>query len=125
MYKCNNFVKGKEIHNNIKQCINSNNIQIKTTLIEFYDHFMDRKFALNIFESIDKDEMDIVCISTMMKCFIDGGQYKNALGLYDDNNICDNICNVLTIRVCIDSGEYDKGKYIHRKMKDSVKNRFI
>ncbi len=56
---------------------------MKTTLIEFYNHFMDRKIALNIFESIGKNETDIVCISTMMKCFIDDGKYRNALDLDD------------------------------------------
>ncbi len=50
--------------------------------------------------------MDVVCVFTMMKCFIDGGKYRNALDLYDTGNIC------------IHLGEYEKGKCFHRKMKN-------
>ena len=125
--KSNNFNKGRQIHQSLR---NNESVKIQTTLIEFYNHFGKRSTAMDIFNSIKNDEMDIVSISSMMKCFIDNKDYESALDLYDktmsDYNLKqDDICHVLAVKACINTRNYDKGKMIHQSIKHMMKDKKI
>ena len=129
--QCNDCQKGKMIHNSIRDDVDKNDkVEVKTALIEFYNHFGQASVALNIFHSINKSKIDIVSISSMMKCYIDGNEYENALDLYDkvenDYHIeYDDICHVLAIKACIHTNNYDKGKSIHQRIKHLMNDKRI
>ena len=107
-----NFSKGRSIHSAIN--VKTADSQIKTVLIELYGHFGAVGDAENIFNSIDDRKMNIICIGAMMKVYVNNGDSKQALKLYDRfSSLNNDVTHLLAVKACIESRNYDKGKHIH------------
>ena len=82
----NNYIKGetfisKEWNINIKE-MNDYSIEFITTLMHFYGNKGDVTVARNVFDSIDKDKLNINCIACMMNVYKMNKEYDKALELY-------------------------------------------
>ena len=75
--------KLKHIYSLIK---NTNDVYIKTALINSFGKCNDTETAHTIFNSIGDTQLDINCINSLMTVFISNGQYENALDLYENDN---------------------------------------
>lgn len=76
--KSDNFEKGKQIH----QRINVVNVQLITSLIEFYGSFDDLQSAMHLFESVESK--NIICIGAMMKAYLNCAEYTKCIRLFED-----------------------------------------
>ncbi len=102
------------ISNKITNNNSENNFYAKTSLISVYSQCRDVTKALEIFKAIPPNQKDIVCVSAMLKCFIENEQSNQALRLYDTyaNVIGRNndVCNLLFIKACIGSDNCERAK---------------
>eukprot|EP01084_Bolivina_argentea_P213568 362672_1 len=95
--------------------INSYDIKLITTVIDFYGKNGDINDAFNIFNKIATNKKDIACAGAMMKCFIDNCQNDKAMQLYEQCNYQhDDTTNLLFIKACINSSNYDKCEQLIR-----------
>ncbi len=84
----------------IKAYVNSNNILIKTNLIEYCANNNAINNALNVYKSIDDTKKDIICPS--MKVYSNNENYSEGLDLCDNihNNERDKCYDLLVINAC-------------------------
>ncbi len=100
----------------------SNDIFIKTELINAYDICSDIKNTFNVFNSVDDNKKDIVFIGAMMKALVNNDYNEEALDVYNNNNNnnkLDDLFHVLAVKACInmnDINSFEKGKNIHKNI---------
>ncbi len=110
------FETRKSIHKKLKFSENNKHeIKMKTQLIDFYGIFNDISNAIDIFESVNRNEIDIVCIDANVKVFVNNGLYNETIELFDEmdikygNIIKDSTCYVLAIKACANIANIIKG----------------
>eukprot|EP01083_Nonionella_stella_P015236 42641_1 len=97
-----------------------NAIFIKTTFINAYSMCHQLPKSIDIFTQIPHAQLNMICVGSMMKRYMDHECYSDALSLYDSLDALDNdeihqneYCDSMAIQSCIHSGNFDKGKAIH------------
>lgn len=122
--KTNNFDKGKDIHSKTKiSKYLDNNVMLKTHLIEFYGYFGDIDSSNQIFDDIPDELRDVICISAMMKCFVNNHYNNEALDLYYKYHFLQNdISHLLAIKACSKLENQDKGNEIINSIKHNQAN---
>eukprot|EP01083_Nonionella_stella_P009098 26367_1 len=118
-------IKGKDnlsALNRIKSLMDSgyipNDVMCRTVVINSYARCGAMDYALNVFQSIHDTEKDSTCISTMMKAYIGNHRFDDALALYEEYDVLnDHVSHLYAIKACIQSGNVQKGKKIHSKLK--------
>ncbi len=80
----------------LNSALQSNDIHNKTNMIEFY---ANNYSSLNVYKSIDDSVRDIKCIGSMMKLYLNNGNYSEMLSLHNNINKTkrDNFCNLLAM----------------------------
>eukprot|EP01083_Nonionella_stella_P061012 159097_1 len=90
------------------------NIYIKTEFIRQFAHHNLLKNAQHIFESISRDKIDIIIVTTMMKALVHNKRNKEALQLYEQYDaLNDDVSHMLAIQACINMNDMDTGKTLH------------
>ena len=108
--KCNEYEKGKKINEQIQS---SDNVQIKTSQIDFFGAFGDLKSAQSAFYSIKSDKLGIVSVNAMMTALINNECNGEALRIYDAVKVQkDETTNVLAIRACANCKKIEVAKRI-------------
>eukprot|EP01084_Bolivina_argentea_P300117 517402_1 len=114
-YKCPE--KLKQIYSLIKH---TDDIFIKTALINALGKIHKIPSAEKIFNSITDKQRNIISINAMITALVNNEQYDNALELYDKyNKLSDNTSHLLALKACINSDNYMKGKDIHHNIYNS------
>lgn len=92
----------------------TNDIFIKTALINAYGNCSKLDEAINIFKSVDKHKIDHILISSLMKSYIKNNDAQAAILLYDQFNYIHNndVLTLLAIKSCVHINDYSKGKKI-------------
>ena len=117
--KSNDFEKGKQIHDMIRDVIKQD-IFTQTTLIHLYGHFGDMENAEMIFNTLPTDSLTPVTIAAMMKILSDNGCDDKALNLYDRfRNKTDDVVDLLAIKACTNLKDYGKGYEIIRSLSNT------
>ena len=112
----NDYEKGKQFAKKIILSDGYNHdLNLKTTLIDFYGHFGDILICEKIFNSLMNHQINIILTGVMMKVYINNDCPQKALLLYDkyDNNL---ITHGLALKACINCNDFQKGKSIHSKL---------
>eukprot|EP01083_Nonionella_stella_P158032 513766_1 len=125
--RLNDLKTGKQIHSKIQ---NHYDMQMQTTLIEFYGHFREIETCEKIFYSVKSHQLNVFLISAMMKMYINNHHSVKALALYHRHPLqTSTVTHGLAIKACIHSNDYQNGKTIHSDLmplKDSrIAARFI
>lgn len=128
-----NWTKGQSIHHQIGGelvNVNESNIQVVTTLIDFYGHFGDIEAAKALFASIGRGLVNIVSIGSMMKAFLQCECYVECIELFDDISMKygltpNVVCYDIVLDSCTKHTAYHIGKRIHRQMKETEDGRRI
>ena len=108
------ITKLTQIHDKVKD---TENLSILTALIDFYGVVGDVDAAKHIFDSIDVDERNTVCINVMLKVLVKNDMNKEVLELYDTNeNLQDDISHLSALMACRNLENQEKGQDIHRKI---------
>ena len=127
------------IHNGM---MTNNNVFVKTALMTAYAVLHEMDAAHKVFGSIHENDFDIICITAMMKIFVDSKQYTETLKLYDRidglrslqpnhhrnlhkydirgnvrNLHKDDICHSLALSACSKLGDIERGKLIIQHIK--------
>ena len=112
--------QGQHIYHNILSkhgSIDSLDLKLKTTLMDFYGHFGNIDQAKLLFDSIPSENKNVVCINTMMKTFVNNGYDNDALQLYDEYFLFhDNVTHLFAIKACINTDDFDKGNKIQERI---------
>ncbi len=111
--KTNDIHNLKHIHSLL---IINNDLSIATALIKQYGKLNDIDNALNVFDSIDKKERDHIIIGVVMQCLLNNKCYQKMFDLYECeefHKLHNDIINVLKLKACMDSKNFDKGKKIY------------
>ena len=133
----NNYGKAQKLINSLlllenKKNIQNHSIEFITTLIDFYGKIGDINKALQIFNNIPKNKMNVISISAMMNTYNKNNKYQETILLYEqynnkyNNN--DDVSNLLFINACINTNNYHKAKKlinINIKNKTDVNNHSI
>ena len=99
---------------------NHPNNAIKTAMIDFYGQFGDIQNAQRIFNSISKNDRDVITIGAMMRTYVINGDNDKAMDLYTTNTaINDNVSHILALKACINGNNFEKGKEIHAQILNS------
>ncbi len=123
---CNNlkdFNKGKQIHLNIINKLNTKqiSIQILNVLIDFYGDFGYINEAKQIFNSINENQKDSVSLNTIMNVLIKSNNELDALDLYNKYKyLNNNTSNMLAIKGCININDFVGGNKIINEMKNNI-----
>ena len=118
------FDKGKKI---IEQqgFLNTDNNQLKSSLINFYGSCGDIDTALSVFDTIQDDEKDIVNVNCIITAHINNNQNAQALILFDkiysfNKRINpDNITYMLALKACAAIKDVEKGYEILESIEDN------
>ena len=98
------------IHRLESENVNKFNIQLITTLIEFYSMKGDILKAHEIFEQISKEKIDCTCIAVMMNGCIGNNEFKNAMLLYEKYpGIRNDMTDVLYLKACMNNNDWEIG----------------
>lgn len=92
-----------------------NELYIKSILIDFYGHFNQIQEALEIFNSISNNLVSIVIINCIINALIDNNLNDDALSIYYEYKLYDNITHILALKACGNLQYIEKGKEIHEK----------
>eukprot|EP01084_Bolivina_argentea_P282837 484246_1 len=126
-----NFEKGKNIISNMQY--SNKEIQLKSTLIDFYGNCLEIENAMRIFNTINDKNKDIISIAAMMNAYCLSNLNKEAIQLFMkyfiDNThlklVPDRICYSIFFDVCTNSTSLYFGQQIHDKLKTDTKSGFI
>ena len=92
-------------------------IALQTSLIDFYGNHGSLQRAQDIFECIDRSQMDVVCIGAMMKSYVNNGRFGEAMSLYDSMEMDrDEICHCLAMKACTHLRDEHRGREIQREI---------
>eukprot|EP01084_Bolivina_argentea_P239528 402587_1 len=117
---CKENGKGKAIHKFIGK---TDDIYINTSLINFYGHCEDIDNALNIFNSMDNNNKNIVCINAMMQAYITNDLPINCIELFQNLSkinkslIPDKVFYVTALKACTHASILQLGQEIHQQLK--------
>eukprot|EP01083_Nonionella_stella_P088896 247985_1 len=110
---CHDFVKGKTIHATLKQHKIKLHAQLYGRLIEFYGHFGDIDNAQMIFNSVPRAQLNVECIGSLMKCFMDNHRHEQALTVYKQFDALQNdITHLLALKACTQLNDKTLGQLI-------------
>ena len=125
--KIHDLEKGKQIHEMIEKNNKYQSISLKATLIDFYGIFGDIDTAIKIFDSIDKNNIDIWCIGAMMESFYINKYYQQCFQLFENiklykqngnKPIRPNLaCYSIIFKNCTQTTSYYIGHKIHEQLK--------
>ena len=109
----NDFEAGKRIiAQNIDFKNNKHTMVVVNAIIDFYGHFGDIQSAQKLFSAIDGAENDAICVASMMKCLIDNNLNDKAILLFNRMGINNSVTNMLGIKACINTDNFEFGKKI-------------
>eukprot|EP01083_Nonionella_stella_P092960 260353_1 len=95
-------------------------IELRCVAIDFYGHFNDISNAKLLFNSIDNDDKDVVCIGCMMKALSNNHYDEDALRIYDEyTELHNDILHLQAIHSCIKRNDLSKGKHIHQTLQNN------
>eukprot|EP01083_Nonionella_stella_P007269 21009_1 len=104
------------VTNNWIEC--GRNEYIQTALINAYGTHKRIADAERIFASIPDETVDVFCVGSMMKAYLNNAHYEEALHLYSKHStLHDNICHCLALKACSKAHEYGAGKEIYSHIK--------
>ena len=107
------FQRGIQIHRGLQ----SLNMHLSNTLIDFYGHFGDITTAMRIFEGIAISQIDSVSVNNIIKAVVHNEQYQIGLDLYRKyEHLTDDISHVLALKAAGNLNQWDFGRNIHRKL---------
>lgn len=130
----NAFDKGQIIAECIYKNFNNHSIQLINGLIDFYGHFEYITIAKNIFDEIKDNKKDIISLNSIMNICNRNGYYNDSLVFYDKYYVflsdkvvsnrygLNDLAIVLALNACLNTNNYNKGKYIHLNISKKLLN---
>ena len=123
-----NFVKGKEIINKIN--LNHEDIRMVNTIINFYGNSQQLDDALNLFNSVNDKQKDIVTIGAMMDAYCKCNKDKECMELYGQifsiYKLQPDISTyIIALTSCTNGTMYHMGEDIHNRLKQDIDNQWM
>eukprot|EP01083_Nonionella_stella_P101230 286739_1 len=109
----NDYDKGQRIyHDKLNTLSDGADVQCYNTLIDFHCHFDKIEIALQIFDRVPLHKRNAQTLNIVMKHTKD-----RALSLYDEAlSIANDVSHLYAIKACLHSGQFERGKSIHRNI---------
>lgn len=120
--------RGKRIHGDLGDAIS--NIAVRTSLIDMFGSFGDVESALNVFESLNDTEKNMVIVNAMMNVLYKNGRHSECMQMFRrylgfEHLQHDVIYFTVIIASCIESGNVVDGMEVHEILKEDEGTRWI
>ena len=110
------FRRGQRIQHHIEK-----NNMTNSALIDFFGHFKDAKSVKAIFDSMNTNDADIICINSAMNALVNCNESQLALNIFENIAIATNErTQMIALKACGNLGKYERGREIHANLGDSV-----
>eukprot|EP01083_Nonionella_stella_P091443 255674_1 len=117
------IASGKMIHSTVQ---NTDNLQVKTSLIHFYGTCEDSATVFEIFNSIKTDELNIVAVNALMQAYCDCHLDVECIELFQTLRtlhhklVADHITYAIALKACTQATSYHIGQQIHETLRNDA-----